>query len=138
MLSFVDTRDRHFRAACRRIINELPAGETLTLDELIEKAIHTEAPHYYCTYEYALRMVRVLRHGRLEVRRDRRHELWCELSARCQQLEEKKGWTLPHALSHVLATGRATQFFITPERARRILTMTAGPKGTQAADALAG
>ena len=112
MLSLIETRNRHFLNACRQALVNYPKGEVICLETLIDRAIHSEAPHYYCTYTYALRMIRVLRHGRLRLRRDRRYLQWEELSDRCRRLEESREWSLPRALAHVLARGKASQFFI--------------------------
>lgn len=128
MLSLIETRDRHFRQACRRVILDLPAGASFTLDEIIERAIHSPAPYFYCTYEYALRMIRVLRHGRIRLRRDRRLRQWTELSARCLELEEKRGMSLANALTHVLATGKASEFFISVVTGKRIFQNRNSPQ----------
>lgn len=121
MLSLIETRDRHFREAYRNVLRALPAGTPFSFDHIVEQAIHSPAPHYYCTYEYALRMIRVLRHGRIRLRRDRRLRQWSELSERCQELEDRRGMTLPSALAHVLAKGNASEFFISPVTGKRIL-----------------
>lgn len=112
MLTFLEDRDRHFLAALRKAISSLPAGEKIDIEALAMRVANSPAPAYYCTYPYALRMVRVLRHGRLTLRRDRRLALWTELNERASRLMRLRGIRLPHALATVLADGHASQFFI--------------------------
>lgn len=121
MLSLVETRNRHFLAACREIILSLPAGTDIDLADVAARAAKSPAPCYYCTYEYALRMLRVLRHGRLELRRDRRRQLWEELNVKVSLLMARRRCRLPEALASVLAAGSASQFFISPATALRLV-----------------
>lgn len=106
MLSLIETRNRHFLAACREIIANLPAGEEINLARVAEEAAQSPAPHYYCTFTYALRMIRLLRHGRLPLRNDRRRLLWEELNIKTAIVMARRGCRLPEALSFVLAGGR--------------------------------
>ena len=79
MLSLVTLRNRHFLTAVRSILLSLPAGMQPDIEAIAAKAAMSPAPAYYCTYEYALRMLRVLRHGRLQLRRARRCGLLADL-----------------------------------------------------------
>lgn len=118
MMNLIDTRNRHFIARCRRIMLETPAGEPISREKVARQAAMSPAPCYYCTYEYALRMLRVLRHGRLPLRNDRRRAMFEEIDAKTARLQElRPGMSLPAALAHVLAAGRASQFFISPATA---------------------
>ena len=121
MLSLIETRNRHFLDACRRIILSLPAGEEINLTRVAEEAAAGPAPHYYCTFTYALRMVRLLRHGRLPLRHDRRRMLWEELNIKTAIVQARRGCRLPEALAGVLASGSASQFFIAPTTALRLV-----------------
>ncbi len=121
MLSLIETRNRHFLTACREIIINLPSGKEINLADVAAKAAASPAPHYYCTYEYALRMLRVLRHGRLSLRRDRRRLLWEELNTKVSMLMARRGCRLPEALASVLASETASQFFISPSTALRLV-----------------
>lgn len=120
MLSLIDLRNRHFLTAVRSILLSLPAGVQPDIEAIAAKAAMSPAPAYYCTYDYALRMLRVLRHGRLQLRRDRRFELWTELNARVSRLMETRGVSLPEALANVLASGKASQYFIAPATATNL------------------
>lgn len=120
MLNLVTLRNRHFLTAVSNLLDALPAGSTVDIDAIAAKAALSPAPAYYCTYDYALRVLRVLRHGRLTLRRDRRFELWTELNARVTRLMERRGIRLPDALANVLADGGASQFFISPATASAI------------------
>lgn len=120
MLSLIETRNRHFIEACRREISKLPVGEEINITRVAMKAATSPAPHYYCTYIYALRMLRVFRHGRLALKRDRRYALWSELNEKCSRYMERTGCLLPEALGYVLAGEPASQFFIAPSTALRL------------------
>lgn len=120
MLTLLDIRNRHFISVVKRILDTLPANAPVDIETVAARAAMEPAPAYYCTYDYALRMLRVYRHGRLRLRRDRRFALWTELNAKVSRLMERRGVRLPDALADVLAGGRASQFFIAPATAASI------------------
>ncbi|MCM1355465.1 MAG: hypothetical protein NC212_03560 [Staphylococcus sp.] len=120
MFTLINVRNRHFLAAVKTIVDNLPAGQPLDIETVAARAALSPAPAYYCTFDYALRMLRVLRHGRLNLRRDRRLLLWTELNARASRIMEKRGVSLGEALASVLADGHASQFFISPSTASSI------------------
>lgn len=117
MLNLITLRNRHFLTVVSALIDSIPAGKPVDIDAIAAKVALSPAPAYYCTYDYALRVLRVLRHGRLTLRRDRRFELWTELNARVSRLMARRGVRLPEALANVLADGGASQFFISPATA---------------------
>ncbi len=121
MMTLIETRNRHFMKACREIIHSLPRETGIDLAEVARMAAMSPAPHYYCTYEYALRMLRVLRHGRLELRRDRRRLMWEELNIKTRLYETRHRCRMPEALAKVLAGESASQFFISPSTALRLV-----------------
>ncbi|MCM1077058.1 MAG: hypothetical protein NC411_06835 [Bacteroides sp.] len=121
MLSLLDLRDSHFITVAGSIIRKLPAGTHVDIESIARQASQSPAPMYYCTYDYALRMLRVLRHGRLTLRRDRRLKQWEELNERVSRLMEKRAIRLPEALANVLAEGNASQFFISPSTASTLI-----------------
>lgn len=121
MNALIDTRNRHFLEACERRIRALAPHEEINLARLAYQASTSPAPHYYCTFTYAMRMLRVLRHGRLPIRRDRRLAMWEEINSKCDRYMERHGCNLPQALGYVLATERASQFFIAPTTAHRLV-----------------
>ncbi len=121
MLSLIETRNRHFLNACREVISSMPAGEEINLTVVAELASSSPAPHYYCTFTYALRMLRLLRHGRLPLRNDRRRMLWEELNLKTAIVMARRGCRMPEALANVLATQTASQFFIAPTTALRLV-----------------
>ncbi|MCH5325719.1 MAG: hypothetical protein J1E29_00780 [Duncaniella sp.] len=118
MLTLIETRNRHFIDRCRAIIASSPRGYTISRAEVARMAAESPAPCYYCTFTYALRMLRLLRHGRLRLRRDRRLALWMEINTKVDRLLAlRPGTSLPTALANVLAEGNASQFFISPATA---------------------
>ncbi len=66
-------------------------------------------------------MIRLLRHGRLPLRNDRRRLLWEELNIKTAIVMARRGCRLPEALSFVLAGGSASRFFIAPTTAHRLV-----------------
>lgn len=131
MYYLITLRNRHFLEAARRVISSIPAGHPVSLRYVASQAALEPAPCYYCTYEYALRMLRVLRHGRLKLRNDRRLALWEELDRRAGRLMERHGYRLDFALANVLADGHASQFFISPARAMDLLRSSFDPETRQ-------
>ncbi|MBD5332454.1 MAG: hypothetical protein HDR97_01705 [Bacteroides sp.] len=126
MMNLIETRNRHFIEAARKVIRELPAGEPIDIASVAAKAAMSRAPHYYCSYEYALRVLRVLGHGRLKMRRDRRRAMFEELRAKCDLYMERHGCRLPEALGYVLAGESASQFFISGATALRLVQQLRG------------
>lgn len=121
MLSLVETRNRHFMDMCRRVIASIPAGEPIRISEVARIAANQEAPFYYCTYTYALRVLRVMRHGRLTMQNDRRAQMFREILKRCEKKMIRFDCDLQEALVMVLAEGRASQFFISDSTAERLV-----------------
>lgn len=121
MFSLIHLRNRHFLTAVSNLISSLPADKAFDIDSIAMQAAMSHAPAYYCTFDYALRMLRVLRHGRLRLRRDRRFAMWTELNTRVTRLMEKRGIRLPDALANVLSDGGASQFFISPATAASLV-----------------
>lgn len=90
--------------------------------EVARRAAMSRAPHYYCTYDYALRVLRVLEHDRMPMRRDRRLEMFAEIRAKCHRyMSSLPGMKLGDALAIVLASEGASQFFISPSTALRLV-----------------
>lgn len=121
MNNLIETRNRHFMEACHRLILNLDPKEPVNVAEIAAKAAAMPAPHYYCTFDYALRMLRVLRHGRLKLRNDRRLAQWCEINAKVDALMTRRGCGIIEALTHVLTFEHASRFFITPSTAIGLL-----------------
>lgn len=121
MNALIKTRNRHFLEVCKRKMRALGLHEEINLARLAYQASVSPAPHYYCTFTYAIRMLRVLRHGRMPIRRDRRLAMWREINEKCDRYMASRECSLPQALANVLATERASQFFIAPATAHRLV-----------------
>ncbi|MDE6117622.1 MAG: hypothetical protein K2G33_08965 [Duncaniella sp.] len=121
MNCLIETRNRHFMEACHRLILSLDPKEPINVAEVAAKAAEMPAPHYYCTFDYALRMLRVLRHGRLKLRNDRRLAQWREINEKVDVVMKRRGCRLIEALTHVLTFEPASRFFITPSTACGLL-----------------
>lgn len=131
MYSLIALRNRHFLETARCVLSTIPAGHPVSLAYVATEASLQPAPCYYCTFEYALRMLRILRHGRLKLRNDRRLLLWQELDSRVSRLMDRHGYRLDFALANVLASGHASQFFISPARAMDLLRAYFNPQTRQ-------
>lgn len=122
MMSMIETRNRHFLDAARRVMKTIPAGHSVDIRYVARKAAASPAPHYYCTYEYALRVLRVLRHGRMDMRRDRRLKMFGEINAKCESMmAQHPGLRLSDALTYVLVSEKASQFFIAESTAVKLV-----------------
>lgn len=131
MLTLIEKRNRDFIDASRKVIAAMKANGERHLMTFTEIAIRTAAypaPCYYVSHEYALRVLRVMRHGRLTFRRDRRREMFEELDRKVRQLQDKTGMSLNYALWNVLEHSSASSFFINPSTAVRLMQYVQNPK----------
>ena len=46
-MTLVETRNRHFLEACRRVMRDLPAGEEINIAKVAMTAALSPPPHYY-------------------------------------------------------------------------------------------
>lgn len=123
MLDLIQQRNDNFLAAARQVIAAMKTthgNDEITWSEISRQAALRPAPAYYVTYEYALRVIRVLRHGRMGMRRDRRREMFEEINNKVSVIENLTGSSLPAALDYVLKNCPASQFFISPATAVRL------------------
>lgn len=123
MLEFIKTRDRDFIAKCRKICDGLYPGEHISCHELVYRAITNGAPSYYVTFDYAYRMLRTMRRDRLPPGYNPLKQLmWTEIAEKADHYKSQMGIkTDTEALSMVLARNCASQFFITPNYAIRLI-----------------
>ena len=98
-------------------------GVKSTPTTIIEQTINSEAPGYYITYDYALRLLRQYRHRKLPRNYSAlKRDMVIEIARKVNKLMElQQGYTEGEALAMVLASGNASRFFISPISARRII-----------------
>lgn len=122
MFEAMKTRDRDFLKVCRRI-RENQGGARLTMRQVAGKAVKTEAPGYYVTFDYAYRMLRLLRNGRISPDYNRiKIQQWEELRVKVDKVRKSYGIRDDAtALGLVLAGGRASRFFISQAYGLRLL-----------------
>ncbi len=122
MFESLETRDRDFLRTYSRLRKRC-RGERLTASQLVKRAVETEAPSYYVTFDYAYRMLRLLRNGRIPRRySDIKRQQWEEIKNRVDSTRKRyRMRDDSSALSLVLADGRASRFFISPAYALRLL-----------------
>lgn len=113
-------RSRDFVRLCNRIARS--SGGALTQREIIGKALASEAPAYYVDYDYALRVTPQVMKMPREVAGRYSRGKWLEIADRCRaELASRRSKDLGAALVNVLASGRASGFFLSPSTALRIL-----------------
>ncbi len=122
MLALIESRDRDFLNACRNIRNK-PEGSKLSLRRLATRASESYAPCYYVTFDYAHRMLRLLRKGKIPPNYNRiKLQQWEEIKGKVDRIRLRYGIKDDtSALGIVLARGYASRFFITPRQAVKIL-----------------
>lgn len=98
-------------------------GGKSTSATIIEQTINSEAPGYYITYDYALRLLRQYRRRKLPRNYSTlKRDMITEIARKVNKLmESQQGYTEGEALAMVLAGGNASRFFISPISARRII-----------------
>lgn len=129
-------RDADFLAACCRVKREMwREGEFITAEAIVARVLAGGAPSYYITYERAYRnLMAMVKCGKLlapdyAVRHYSRRDMMLEIAARCvAKMEERKRvlprhpslseMSLAQALTHVLAEGNASSFFVSRKYAR--------------------
>ena len=121
MLPFTQLRNRHFLEAAKKIIDSLPKDSVIDITSVAIKAASSPAPHYYCTFIYALRMIYVYRHSKQPMKEGRRKQLWRELNQRVDDHIAEHGGTVTDALQKVLSAGNASQFFLSPVTAANLV-----------------
>lgn len=122
MFDLIELRDRDFLNACRNLRNK-PEGSKMSLCRLATRATESSAPCYYVTFDYAHRMLRLLRKGRIPSGYNRvKLQQWEEIKGKVDRIRQRYGIKDDaSALGIVLARGCASRFFITPRQAIRIL-----------------
>lgn len=139
-------RNRDFVDAVRRQVELCGDGRLPALEEVIRRAIDGGAPHYYMSYETALRRTRELRHKgrtRLKEGSSRARRMWEEFFIRVETLLEGcPGMEIGIAVTRVLAAEPASGFFISVRQGLQIYhdhvrwLLPHLPAGTRASDTL--
>lgn len=122
MLDLIEERNRDFMKATAAVLRRLRrAGlKRVSLKQLSEIAAAEEAPRYYVTEEYAMRVLSVIRRGKNCLPGGRRGAMFRELNEKVRQMEESKGLSMRHALYFVLEYSKASSFFISEPTAVRL------------------
>ena len=127
----LESRDRDFMQACRRILASAP--RPVTLRELAERVAREPAPSYYLSFSQVMKVMmripamRALSPHARPVRRllppcagGEPARRYAEIAARVKTLADgRPGITLAEAVARVLGGG-ASCFFLSPDSARRL------------------
>lgn len=126
MLEAIKQRDRDFISRYRAVCDRLQEGEPACRRSLVQRAVMGGAPCYYVTFDYAYRMLRSLRRGRLPPGYSRLKLLmWQEIADKTDRYKQLMGVKSDaEALSVVLARNSASRFFISIDYAMRLLDKT--------------
>lgn len=111
-------RNRHFMDACRRVMKA--DNGHLTSAIIAQQAAMTRAPHYYISFNYALRILRRMRRGYAHRTGNEAGAMWREIDERVFNLEHRHHISDSEALARVLAEGNASSFFLRPATALRL------------------
>lgn len=98
----------------------------IPFNRFVDMIIHSEAPGYYVSYEYALRRINEIhKTGKSSVRNNINRMLWNEIYRKTiDALHTGRFRNIPHALTHVLVTEKASRFFISHQQAMRLFSST--------------
>lgn len=116
MMEYSTGRNRDFLAAVNNLLNS-PTGCRLTLRQAVEQAAASPAPHYYVTFDHAVKCLNRLGRGLTPGAKTSRRMMWIELRLKVQHLCDTFGYTRHNAIAHVLRESRASSFFLTPSSA---------------------
>lgn len=118
------TRNKDFTQKCRTTLKTMPSRQNIPFNRLVDMIIHSEAPGYYVSYEYALRRINEIhKTGKSSVRNNINRLLWNEIYRKTiDALHSRRFRNIPHALTHVLVTEKASRFFISHQQAMRLFS----------------
>ena len=111
---------KRFKEISKKYANQQPI---MTQTALIIKTIMSEAPSYYISYDYARRLLRSYRRGLLpKTYNPLRRSMIAEIACRVDKVKSSQSSHVEgRALVKVLATGKASRFFITPASAAKLI-----------------
>lgn len=115
MFEYKDLRDEDFMKACRRSVSDLhDEGRTPTTLEIVRRAINSEAPSFYVSYDYARRMLRRYRRNRLSPAiGGEKRMLWHDIDTQVELMKSTHRFaTCGQALAAVLTSCTASRFYI--------------------------
>lgn len=123
MLDAIKQRDCDLVSRYRAVCDRLQPGERADRKVLAQRAVMGGAPCYYVTYDYAYRMLRALRRGRLPPGYSRlKLKMWQEIAGKTDSYKQSVGVKSDaEALSVVLARNTASRFFVSIDYAMRII-----------------
>lgn len=118
-------RNECFLNTCLGIIKAgQQRGETLTARQVVDMALSRRPPCHFASYDHARKVLSHLFVSDTGTLRDnapmRQHE-WLELAMQVKDEIESRHLPFDKALSFVLNFRRPSRFYISPERAMRIL-----------------
>lgn len=113
-----EMRDKELLSAYRKVIKEeFEAGKHIDRKRVIKRVIEESHPHFHVSFEHAYKVLSSVRiHGTESFKCTLRRQMWSELLALVEEeMQAKPYLTLSNALSRVLASKRASRFYISPE-----------------------
>lgn len=124
MLDLIELRNREFLERYRRL-RDLAATRRQPISQsgIIHETIMSGAPRYYTTFDYAYRMICLLRRGNLPLGyNDIRHAQWREISYKVDKMKSSLHINSDFkALALVLSRSTASRFFISQSYAGKLI-----------------
>lgn len=113
-----EMRDKELLSAYKKIIKEeFETGNHIDRKRVVKRVIEESHPHFHVSFEHAYKVLSSIRiHGTKNFKCTLRQQMWSELLALVEgEMRVKPYLTLSNALSRVLASKRASRFYISPE-----------------------
>lgn len=126
METLIQHRNADFKRRCLQIVKaDYATGALRPLDSVLERAISQQPLSHYLNFDTASRRLHKIRRYGLEtvVKEPLARRRWAELMAQVtEQMVRNKHMKFYQALTFVLNFKRPSQFYITPDTARRIIS----------------
>ena len=124
-MEYLKNRNHDLEACARRVIGEYrAAGRPLRIADVVRETIESPAPHFYLTYDYAIREVRRYRRNpeSFEGKSMRKAQIR-EIVGHIDRIKQASKGRLSDddALTRVLASTKASRFFISEAYAVKII-----------------
>ena len=111
-------RDRELVAAYKKFLKEEYAdGNKIDRRKIIKRVLNEYRPLFHVSFEHAYKVLSTIRHHGTKVFKcTLRQQMWSELHSLVEQeLKERPYLNFSTALSRVLASERASRFYLSPE-----------------------
>lgn len=121
-MDMIERRNRDLLRAARAIYAASPVP--MSQQELAAQAARSQAPCYYVTYDYALRVLSRMRRGGRPDGDELRQRMYAEMEAKAAEIQRRRPQaTLGQAVASVLAECRASAFFVKGKTVENLMSL---------------